>query len=370
MIGTDVAELDAAFEPLKADAAAQGARWTWAPLSSFWEVPIPHYGELRGFGPASTAPLSREPANWERASHYALDGDGRVVISRSYRDGQVVSFETFLRYSDGAVESVTFDHEPWSPDTPPKARAATRTILGECGRAIEHTSVNRDGERIVYVLAWSGDVLAAMTKTSSRDGQDGKSVRTYAYQYDEHGGLVAIRREDNSILYRRAPKHVKSVLDQIERELVSAIVGAIAERRPKGPVGAIGLGFASGTWLRPIVGIQSERDLAKETSDLFERWNPADMTVGLVPIELDASVDEAIAGLNRHIEDTDDEKLFRSFQRRLAKSLNARDWSAELTVAPDFAVVAVDLDDDDPMAGVRATLPKAVRKALAVRGLV
>jgi hypothetical protein len=374
MIGTDIirtdfAGLDTAFAPLKDRAERQVAHWIWAPLGVYWEVPIPHYAELNGFGPAR-GPLKREPGNWKLARHYALDGDGRVVVSRSYRDMGVVAYEEFLRHTDGGVESVRFDHEPWYPETPPKALVATRTVL-ESGRATERVTANRDGDRRVYVPGWSGDVLTSLTISSSRDGEDAESVDTYTYQYDEQGELVVIRAEaDGSVLYRRPYKRVKAALDLVERGLVEAIAQAVAEHRPEGPVGAVGLGFGGAMLLHPMLGIQSDDDLRDEAKDAFERWNPGDMTVPLVPFDLDAEVEEAIAGINRHVEDTDDESLFRAFQRRLAKALNARDWSGELVPGPDFAVVAMDLDDDDPLTSVRATLPKAVRKRLAARGLV
>lgn len=367
---TAFGDLDAAFESLRDEAEGRIARWIWTPLGTYWEVPIPHYPELSGFGRPASAPLKREPANWQLAEHYALDREDRVVISRSYRDKGVVAYEEFFRHTDSGVESVRFDHEPWYPDTPPKAIAATETIL-EAGRAIERVSVNRPGERHVYKPEWSGDRLTSMAIVDSRDGDDAESVDTYAYQYDEQGELVVIRAEaDGSVIYRRPFKHLKPVLDLIERGLVEAIVRAVAEHRPEGPIGAIGLGFDGALLLHPVVGIQGEHDLQDETKDSFERWNPGDMTVPLVPLDIDPETDEAIAGINRHIEDTDDEKLFRSFQRRLAKTLNARDWNAELTPAPDLAVVAMDLDDDEPMTGVRATLPKPVRQRLAARGLV
>lgn len=365
---TDFSDLDSAFEPLRDEAEGRVARWIWAPAGACWEVPIPHYAELSGFGPA-TAPLKRVPANRQLAEHYGLDGEGRIIISRSYGAENRLVYEKLLCHTGGAVESVTFDHEPWYPDTPPKAIAATRTIM-EVGRAVERISVNRDGERVADVPAWSGDVLASVTVTSGRVGDDAESSETYAFQYDDKGDLVVIRAEsDNSVLYRRPPKHMKPVLDLIEGGLVAAIIQTVAENRPEGPVGAIGLGFDGATLLYPVVGIQSERDLKDEAKDAFERWNPGDMTASLLPLDIDPAVDEAIVGINRHIEDTDDTKLFRAFQRRLAKTLNEHDWSAEMTLAPDFAVVAVDLDDD-LLQGVRATLPKPVRQALATRGLV
>jgi hypothetical protein len=366
----DFSDLDADFERMRAEAEGRVARWVWAPLGAYWHVPIPHYAELSGFGPGSSSPLKREPAHWQLARHYALDGDDRVVVSRSYREKDVVAYEEFLQHADDVVESVTFDHEPWYPDTPPKAIVATRTVL-EHGRAVERTTVNRDGDRQVYAPTWSGDVVTAVTHTSLRAGDAAPSADTYTFHYDDEGELLVIRSTANdTVLYRRPPKRLKPVLDLIERGLVSAIVRAVAEHRPDDPIGAIGIGFDGATLLHPTIGIQTERDLADEAKDAFDRWNPADMTVGLVPFDLDPEVDEAIAGINQHIEDTDDTKLFRSFQRRLAKTLNQRDWRAELTPAPDFAVDAVDLDDDDLLTSVRATLPKPVRQALAARGLV
>jgi hypothetical protein len=252
------------------------------------------------------------------------------------------------------VESITFHDQPWQPEDPPVLVAATYAELSSDGTVVSYETRSTAGDRGVCHLRWRDGVLAAVESCSRSSAGTEPEVDEFSFKYDEDGDLVLIRSAaQNRGIYRRPSRSAKAAARVVEDALVRAIADAVHDGDPGEPVCAVVLGFDFASLLPPLIGIQTERVRAAliergELADGLEIWNPGDMPRTISELTLSDSAQDAIDEVNTYITMTDDERLFTSMQRRLAKRLHGLDWATLLgAMTDDFTVASLDIDTDE-----------------------
>jgi hypothetical protein len=300
------------YHVLRAASEAATARRQWATALHY--EPTPFWFE-RNWYPRGRL-LLREPEHPIGCVEYGFDAGGQLTLQRDHLDVEGQTYEHFFRHLDGGVsEEASFERRRLH-DLQRFVRDGERLVRFE--RALA-------GSTAVESYEWQGAQLRRIVEEWPR-----QAARTLELSYDDAGALRAIDLRQGEApprpLYRRpAPEDtLERLLPRVERALVELIPTAVGTRGAAYRL-AIVYDAESPESLPPLVALGADGEPAA----------PAPLPRGEHD-ELFHLANQQLAMESAH------ERVHELF-RRVAAALTQHNWRAQLGVAPDFVVYAVEL---------------------------
>lgn len=361
IVGEGWIEITERYPARLSEAEGRVARWALAPENADWHSPYPFWGARDGVQPTSKeVDVPREPGGWDAVVRYGFDEDGRVAVARWYTVimgvPRVSSEAIWTTISERPVYLYRF--------YPPFEDVVVSCVVPryEHGLLRAVDAWYHDGRHATESYHYDDDRLTGIIDDDAR----------YVLAYDDDGNLLTItcRHPEHhegqpTVVYRRRkPGAVAAAQRTAARSLAEGVIAWARRQELAAPARLLLLGYAPppNDPLPPalalgMVGDTTARDVESGALDRESLFTIAEQPVlDAEPAELITPVAlEPFQILNQEWRSTNDPEAARKFMVSVAKRLAREDWAEILgTVAPDFAVVAVDPEREDLRKNLRA----------------
>ena len=351
-----MAGLDALFARARREYAAREAKakklvatWEW------WTKPgrtIEPLWQQRHGWPVGKR-MSKPPAKPAlQQTRYGLDRDGRVVIEHEYIYQGRGYYRTFYEWSADRVEWARYDDGK-------QLQAVHRATLDD-GRVVE-AEIRGQGGASTTTYTYDGELLTRITD------RRGAHARAYDVAWDDAGRLRSITERDGDgkpRLVFEAPRKAAS-LDEVLRaaadKLVAEIPARIRAAKIREPAYSVVVAFPGegNDNFPPTVGVGLDRErralVAKGAASPTALWNPGDYEHYDTELDQDG-VAPIFATANRLVAQADGWKQMSKAFADVARRLRDVDWGKLLPVTKDFVVIAIDYDETELRAALRAAV--------------
>ncbi len=281
---------------------------------------------------------------WHEEELFVPSGDDVVVAYRFRCDGTLMNVDRYTHDAEGRL----LVHEMYAAEA------------------------KRSGSQR-YV--WNAGVLERVEVTNWGNG--------WALEWDKEGELLAISSVypdgQTAEVYRRPAKgeSLAQLFEVIYARLLEVVPRVVARMKPTSKAYALLLVLDEEEWRHALppslaVGFEVDRERLRKTDpdrmrDLL--WSAADVPSFDAPgLELrDARLSDAAKRANQHLWQAGTQNKAKALMRRLARELQALDWSVLRAVSDDFVVYVTALEGDGAR-HVRRDAPAAIKKRLIGRG--
>ena len=372
------AEAATKYPALKKACEAQVVRWEWASFGLYH--PKPFFNERKKIGKGRK--LDGKPATIKSGMRqYGFDSDDRIVVVRQYTEFSGRFYEEFFVATEDQIEGTHFDPYEHKP-----VGNVTRQTFKD-GRIISFGLWGTNGES-TEAYQYNGDRITSIKTIGTNFLPRKEYSIAETIGYDEIGRLSLIQREfsegnrtSKEILYKRPRKgeSVNELVEIIRGKLVRQIPETLRAARIADRVYCLILPYTKedAPVLPPEIALGLDRqrkawvkEKGKDAKGYV--WNAAEFErSGDTALTLDdAELIAACDLFNQQIALNGKWNLTRKLLNEVARELMQMNWKGTLAVTDDFIVFALDYEETDFRANLKASVSPVRLAMLKAKGLL